>query len=82
MQPQSPPTIIVRVVEPAQRGLGLGDVILNAIGLTGVLAVGAVLLGLVLAGVVIGYRRLQARRLTDEQAAQTQSLGLTPPAQH
>ena len=82
MQPQAPPTIIVKVVEPVQRGLGLGDVILNAIGLTGVLAIGAVVFGLLLAGVVIGYRRMRSSRITDEQAAQTQSLGLTPPAQH
>jgi len=62
------------------RGLGLGDVILNAIGLTGALAIGALVLGLVLAAIVIVYRKLQARRVTDEEAAQTQQLGLTPPA--
>jgi hypothetical protein len=77
---QSPPPIIVKVVEPAVRGLGLGDVILNAVGLTGALAVGALLLGLVLAVIVIGYRKVQAGRITDEDAAQTQQLGLTPPA--
>jgi hypothetical protein len=62
------------------RGLGLGDVILGAVGLTGVLAIGALLFGLVLAVVVIGYRKAQSRRITDEQASQTQHLGLTPPA--
>ena len=62
------------------RGLGLGDVILSAVGLTGVLAIGALLFGLVLAVVVIGYRKAQSRRITDEQASQTQQLGLTPPA--
>lgn len=62
------------------RGLGLGDVILNAVGLTGALAIGALALGLVLAAIVIGYRKLQAGRITDEEAAQTQQLGLTPPA--
>jgi ABC-type Fe3+ transport system permease subunit len=62
------------------RGLGLGDVILNAVGLTGALAIGALALGFVLAALVIGYRKLQARRITDEDAAQTQQLGLTPPA--
>ena len=78
---QSPPSpIIVRVVEAPVRGLGLGDVILNAVGLTGALALGALVLGLALAALVIGYRKLQARRVTDEEAAQTQPLGLTPPA--
>jgi hypothetical protein len=70
----------VRVVEAPVRGLGLGDVILNAVGLTGVLAIGGVALGLILAAVVILYRRAQSRKITDEQASQSQSLGLTPPA--
>ena len=79
MQPASTP-IIVKVVETPLRGLGLGDTILSAVGLTGALAIGAVLLGLILAGVVITYRRARSRRITDEDASQTQSLGLTPPA--
>jgi hypothetical protein len=79
VQPPSTP-IIVRVLDAPVRGLGLGDVILNAVGLTGALAVTAVLLGLVLAGIVITYRRARSQRITDEEASQTQSLGLTPPA--
>jgi hypothetical protein len=79
MQPASAP-IMVRVVEAPVRGLGLGDTILNAVGLTGALSIGAVLLGLILAGVVITYRRAKSRRITQEDASQTQSLGLTPPA--
>jgi ABC-type arginine transport system permease subunit len=78
MQPPSP--IMVKVVDAPVRGLGLGDVILNAVGLTGVLAVGALVFGLLLAAAVIAYRKRQSRRVTDEEAAQTQSLGLTPPA--
>ena len=78
---QSPPSpIIIKVMDAPVRGLGLGDVILNAVGLTGALAIGALALGLVLAAIVIGYRKLQAGRITDEEAAQTQQLGLTPPA--
>lgn len=77
MQPAPP--IIVKVVDPPQ-DLGLGDVILNAVGLTGVMAVFALILGCVVALLVISYRKLQASRLTDEEAAQTQSLGLTPPS--
>ena len=79
MQPPSAP-IIVRVVEAPVRGLGLGDTILSAVGLTGALAIGAVTFGLILAAVVITYRRAQSRRITEEDASQTQSLGLTPPA--
>ena len=79
MQPASTP-IIVKVIDAPVRGLGLGDTILNAVGLTGALAIGAVTFGLILAAVVIIYRRAMSRRITQEDASQTQSLGLTPPA--
>jgi len=79
VQPASTP-IIVKVIDAPVRGLGLGDTILNAVGLTGALAIGAVTLGLILAAVVITYRRAMSRRITQEDASQTQSLGLTPPA--
>jgi Na+/H+-dicarboxylate symporter len=75
MQAPSTP-IIVRIVETDEIA-GLGDVMVEAIGLTGVISVGAVLFGLVLAAVIIGYRKINARLHPDEDA-QTQPLGLTP----
>ena len=77
MQAPSAP-IIVRVVE-RNEVMGLGDVLLDALGLTGALAVGAVLFGLLLAVVFIGYRKLRTRLEPDDEAPQTQPLGLTPP---
>lgn len=76
MQTPSAP-IIVRVVEENEIS-GLGDVMLQAIGLTGAIAIGALTFGLVLAVVIIGYRKLRSRFETDAQASQTQPLGLTP----
>lgn len=75
MQAPKPP-IIVKIVE-ANEIAGLGDVMLEAIGLTGVIAVGAALFGLALAVIIIGYRKINARMHPDEDA-QTQPLGLTP----
>jgi Na+/H+-dicarboxylate symporter len=75
MQAPSTP-IIVKIVE-ANEVSGLGDVMLDAIGLTGVIAVGALLFGIVLAVAIIGYRKITARLHPDEDA-QTQPLGLTP----
>jgi Na+/H+-dicarboxylate symporter len=72
--PKAP--IVVRIVETNEIS-GLGDVMLDAIGLTGVIAVGAALFGLVLAIVIIGYRKINARLHPDEDV-QTQPLGLTP----
>ena len=60
--------------------MGLGDVLLDAIGLTGVLSLGALLFGLALAGLFIGYRKLRNRLEPEDEAQQTQPLGLTPPA--
>ena len=68
--------IVVNIVEGNEMS-GLGDVMLEAIGLTGVIAVGAVLFGLELAIVIVGYRKINARLHPDEDA-QTQPLGLTP----
>ncbi len=67
---------MVRIVEQNEIS-GLGQVMLEAIGLTGVIAVGALLFGLVLAVVIIGYRKIKAR-LEPEEDMQTQPLGLTP----
>ena len=67
---------MVKIVEPNEIA-GLGDVMLEAIGITGVMAVGAALFGIVLAVIIIGYRKLRARLDPDEDV-QTQPLGLTP----
>ena len=72
--PKAP--IVVKIVEQNEIA-GLGDVMLEAIGLTGVIAVGAALFGLVLAVLIIGYRKVNARLHPDEDV-QTQPLGLTP----
>ena len=73
------PGIVVSVVEQSELG-GLSDVIIGAVGLTGLITLGAVALGLVLAGLIIGYRKLQARSTSPEDLARTQALGLTTPA--
>ena len=76
MQAPSSP-IIVSVVEENEIA-GLGAVMLQAVGLTGAITIGAILFGLALAAAIISYRKLTARLQTDDEAAQTQSLGLTP----
>ena len=75
MQAPSTP-IMVKIVEKNEIA-GLGQVMLDAIGLTGVMAVGALLFGLVLAAVIIGFRKVKAQLQPDEDV-QTQPLGLTP----
>ncbi len=52
LQPGGP--VIVKIVEPKKTGLS--DVLLGALGLTGVLILGAVVLGIVVAGVMFLLR--------------------------
>ena len=67
---------MVKIVEKNEIS-GLGQVMMEAIGLTGVMAIGALLFGLVLAAVIIGFRKIRAQLQPDEDV-QTQPLGLTP----
>ncbi|MSO56176.1 MAG: hypothetical protein EXQ55_04540 [Acidobacteria bacterium] len=73
------PGIIVQVVDSSELS-GLADVIIGAVGLTGIITLGSLVLGMVLAGLFIGYRTLQARSKSADDLAQTQALGLTTPA--
>lgn len=54
MPPTSP--IIVRVADPPTSPVGLGDVVVQAVGLTGALTLIAIVLGLVLGGLFILVR--------------------------
>ena len=53
MKPQDP--IIVKIVEPSELS-GLADVLLGAIGLTGVLTLLAIAAGIVVAGLLFWWR--------------------------
>lgn len=75
--PPSTP-IVVRVVEEPLRGFGLGDVLLSAIGISGVIFLGALLLGLVLGGLFIWVQKLRSRGRPDETSFEAQHLRLTP----
>lgn len=57
---QSSP-VMVRVVEEPVRSATVADVLIGAIGLTGVLVVCAVLLGLALGGILIGIKKYRER---------------------
>jgi hypothetical protein len=77
MQAPPPSTpIMVKIVEQNEVA-GLGQVMLDAIGLTGLMAIGAALFGIVLAAVIIGYRKIRVQMQPDDDV-QTQPLGLTP----
>ena len=61
---QGPGAIIVDVIRqpPITRELGMGDVVLGAVGLTGAIMVGAVVTGLVIGIAVVGSKMIRGRR--------------------
>jgi len=62
MQPQP---IMVTVVEQPTEGTTVADVLLGAIGLSGVLIMLALVLGLALGGGIVLYKRMKERGRTD-----------------
>jgi hypothetical protein len=55
-QKAEPPPIIVKLIEPDNDPIGLANVVIGALGLSGALAVCAILLGFLLAGVLFLVR--------------------------
>jgi hypothetical protein len=51
---QTASPVIVKIVEPAEKGLA--DVLLGSLGLSGAIALGAVVLGVALAGLLFWMR--------------------------
>ena len=79
VQPPVEP-IIVRVVgQPAQE-LGLGQIIAQALGLTGIILVLSLVLGVLVGGVFIWLRVRNARARQDGEAWDQIRLHLEPPA--
>jgi hypothetical protein len=59
LQPSSP--VMVEIVEPESEATRLSDILIGALGLTGVLALGAVLLAIVMAAVLFAVRARRSR---------------------
>jgi hypothetical protein len=64
-QPANDP-IIVRIIEPPSDISALGDVLLGALGITGVIVLAAVVFGVVLAGVMFMIRHRASSDQSDE----------------
>ena len=75
LQPANP--IIVQVVEKPVESTSVGDIIIGALGLTGVLLLSAILLGAALGGILIGVKLLRAR-YNLEPPRDAEALRITP----
>jgi hypothetical protein len=77
--PTVQPIIIRSIDAPPARELGLGEVILQAVGLTGLILVASVVLGLALGALLFWVRRREARDRRAGEAGDQIRLRLEPP---
>jgi hypothetical protein len=79
VQPVQP--IIVQVVDaPATPELGIGQIIVQALGLTGIILLASMLVGAAVGGFFIYLRQRQARERLAGEAGDQIRLRLEPPA--
>lgn len=74
---QTAQPIVVRVIEEPVKSTGVADILIGALGLTGVMLLAALLLGAVLGGVLILIKRLRAH-YNLEPVPDSEALRVTP----
>ena len=74
---QSGQTIVVRVVEEPVESTGVADILIGALGLTGVMLLAALLLGAALGGILIGIKKLRAK-YNMEPVPDSEAMRVTP----
>ena len=74
---QSTQPIVVHVIEEPVESTGVSDILIGALGLTGVMLMAAILLGALLGGILIGVKRLRAK-YNLEPVPDSEALRVTP----
>jgi hypothetical protein len=74
---QPPTPIVVRVLEEPVESTGIADILIGALGLTGVMLLAALLLGAMLGGLLIGIKRLRAK-YNLEPVPDSEAMRVTP----
>ena len=69
--------IIVQVTEQPVESTSIADVVIGALGLTGVLVLAAIVLGALLGGLLIAFKKLRAR-YNLEPVPDSEALRVTP----
>jgi len=75
VQPAQP--IVVRVLEEPVKSTGVSDILVGALGLTGVMLLAALLLGAFLGALLIGIKKLRAKYGV-EPVPDSEALRVTP----
>ena len=74
-QPLTP--VMVKIVGAPTQEVGVVDILVSGLGLTGVLLIAAALLGLLVGGLLIGYKRRWPSNSFNGQAAGSSGLNLS-----
>jgi hypothetical protein len=74
---QASQPVMVRVMEPVVESTTAADILIGALGLTGVMLIAAVLLGGLLGAMLIGFKKLRAR-YNLEPIPDSEALRVTP----
>jgi hypothetical protein len=74
---QSGQPIVVRVLEEPVKSTGVADILVGALGLTGMMLLAALLLGAFLGAVLIGVKKLRAKYGV-EPVPDSEALRVTP----
>ena len=80
LQPQPLTPIIIKVVPAPTPEVGVGDILIGSLGLTGVIVVSSCILGVVLGGLLVAYSRRRAERRTDNDDSDATRLNLSSPS--
>jgi len=78
LQPITP--TIVKIVPPPTQEVGVLDVLVGSLGLTGVIALGSIVLGAVLGALIIGYKTRRENRSGADGGSDLTRLNLSSPS--
>jgi ABC-type dipeptide/oligopeptide/nickel transport system permease component len=79
LQPQPVTPVIIKVVPTPTPEVGVVDILVGSLGLTGLIVVASLLVGLLLGGVLIVYTRWRDNRLPDGDTTAATTLRLSGP---
>lgn len=71
---------IVRIVPPPTQEVGVFDVLVGALGLTGVIALGSIVLGAALGALIIGYKKWRENKSDTDGDSDLTRLDLSSPS--
>ena len=80
LQPQPITPIIIKVVPTPTPEVGVVDILVGSLGLTGLIAVASIVVGLLVGGLLIAYSRRRLDRQPDGGTSRATRLDLSSPS--